>query len=194
MSLQNEPILTTALAAEQARISVTASTNPIGLAAHLTKQAPPTEPRNLDAEIAAQVEALSAALETFETTNGQPNVELIAATTAVNELQVKLNEATHRLEQVKSLGTPLDRLRRATALAENRVTNLIGEYSRIVTAELLLERFGQEVNVLKADRLRDHRAGRTGGRRTMTVMADRLIRTRVNNHRRRMAGGNRVDF
>ena len=54
MSLQNEPILTTALAAEQARISVTASTNPIGLAAHLTKQAPPTEPRNLDAEIAAQ--------------------------------------------------------------------------------------------------------------------------------------------
>ena len=167
---------------------------PAGLSEHLVRTQPSNEPVDLDAEISKQIEALSGALTQFEATRGQPNVEPIAAAQAVNELQVKLNEATRRLEQLKSLGTPLDRLRGATASAENRLTNLIGEYSRIVTAELLVERFGQEVNVLKADRLRDHRAGRTGGRRTMTVMADRLIRTRVNNHRRQMAGGDRVDF
>jgi hypothetical protein len=126
------------------------SANPAGLSEHLVRQTQPSnEPVDLDSEISKQIEALSGALTQYEETNGQPNVELIAAAQVVDELQVKLNEATHRLEQVKSLGTPLDRLRRATALAENRLTNLIGEYSRIVTAELLLERFGQEVNVLK---------------------------------------------
>jgi hypothetical protein len=104
---------------------------------------------DLDSEISKQIEALSGALTQYEETNGQPNVELIAAAQAVNELQVKLSEATHRLEQVKSLGTPLDRLRRATALAENRVTNLIGEYSRIVEAELMTQKFGQVVSTHK---------------------------------------------
>jgi len=147
---QKETTLTDSLAAAQRRLTVTASTNPMGLAEHLTRPTQPSnEPADIGAEISKQIEALASALETFETTNGQPNVELIAATTAVSELQVKLNEATHRLKQLKSLGTPLDRLMSATVLAENRLTNLISEYTSVVTYELLTNRFGQVVSTHK---------------------------------------------
>src|SRR5258707_6749179 len=126
------------------------STNPIGLSDHLVRpNQPSNEPLDLDAEITTQIEALAGVLDVFERTNGQPNAELISATTAVNDLQVKLNEATHKLEQIKASGTPLDRLKRATVLAETALTKLIERYTKVVTAELLKERFGLEVNIMK---------------------------------------------
>jgi hypothetical protein len=147
MSPENEPTLTNSLAAAQRRLTVTASTNPIGLAEHLVRPNQASEPRDLNAEIIAEIEALSDAVQTFDVTGGKPNPELIEATREVNELQMRLNEATHKLEQIKALGTPLDRLHRATTQAEHRLTNLISAYTKIVTAELLVERFGQEVAI-----------------------------------------------
>src|ERR1700738_4936670 len=144
---QKENTLTDSLAAAQRRLTVTASTNPIGLSESLTRTQQPNEPVDLNAEIIAEIEALSGALQTFDATSGKPNPELIDAAREVNELQMRLNEATHKLEQIKTLGTPLDRLHRATVAAEHRLTNFISAYTRIVTADLLVERFGQEVPI-----------------------------------------------
>jgi hypothetical protein len=143
----NEPTLTTALQAAQARISVTASTNPIGLSESLTRPNQSSEPRDLNAELITEIEALSEGLDAFEKTSGQPNPDLISAVAEVNDLKLKLDQAQKKLDAIQALGTPLDRLQRATVQAEHRLTKLISEYTKIVTAELLVERFGQEVAI-----------------------------------------------
>src|SRR5258708_38083911 len=126
------------------------STNPIGLSDHLVRpNQPSNEPLDLDAEITTQIEALAGVLDVFERTNGQPNAELISATTAVNDLQVKLNEATHKLEQIKASVTPLDRLKRATVVAQTALTKLTERDTKAPTAELLNERFGPGHTIIK---------------------------------------------
>ena len=130
MPPKNEPTLATALQAAQARMSVSASTNPIGLADHLTRpNQPSNEPRDFDAEIAKQIDALSEGLQTFEETNGEANAELIAAAQAVQEQQLKLDELKRKLAEIQALGTPLDRLNRSVVTAERALTKLIGEYT-----------------------------------------------------------------
>jgi hypothetical protein len=143
----NEPTLTTALQAAQARISVTASTNPIGLSESLTRTQKPNEPRDLDAEITTQIEMLDGSLTQYEDTKGKANAELIAAAQAVNEQQLILDELKRKLSAIQQLGTPLDRLQRAVVLAEHALTKLISEYTQVVTNELLVEKFGQIVSI-----------------------------------------------
>jgi ethanolamine ammonia-lyase large subunit len=70
---QKENTLTDSLAAAQRRLTVTASTNPIGLSESLTRTQQPNEPVDLNAEIIAEIEALSGALQTFDATSGKPN-------------------------------------------------------------------------------------------------------------------------
>jgi hypothetical protein len=147
MPPKDEPTLTTALQAAQARISVTSSTNPIGLAEHLTRPNQSSEPRDLNAEIATQIEMLDGSLTQYEHTKGKANAELIAAAQAVNEQQLILDELQRKLSAIQQLGTPLDKLQRAVVVAEHALTKLISEYTQVVTNELLVEKFGQIVSI-----------------------------------------------
>jgi hypothetical protein len=72
---------------------------------------------------------------------------LIAAATAVNEQQLILDELKRKLSAIQQLGTPLDKLQRAVVLAEHVLTKLISEYTQVVTNDLVVQRFGQEVAI-----------------------------------------------
>jgi hypothetical protein len=142
---KNEPTLTTALAAAQARISVRASTNPIGLSENLVRQ---TEISEIDfaAEISSAISSLETAVIEYQGQEGTVNQPLVDARQRVVLLEAQLDEARKSLAVLESKGSFLDQLNQAVNQAERRVEALLNHYTRVVTDELIQIRYGQKVN------------------------------------------------
>jgi hypothetical protein len=142
---KNESTLTTALAAAQARISVRASTNPIGLSENLVRQ---TEIPEIDfaAETSQALDTLEAAVVDYQGREGTVNQPLVDARQSVVLLETQLTEARAKLRELESKGSFLDQLNQAVLLSERRVEGLVNHYSKVVTDELMQIRYGQKVN------------------------------------------------
>lgn len=84
--------LQTAFQAAQAR-QASVSTNPIGLSAHLTRQAQNLPEIDFAAETSAAISNLEDAVVEYQSKEGKPNLPLIEAKQAVVLLQAKLEEA-----------------------------------------------------------------------------------------------------
>jgi hypothetical protein len=145
---QKENTLTDSLAAAQRRLTVTASTNPIGLSESLVRQ---TEIPEIDllAETSTAISDLETAVIEYQSNEGQPNIELINARQAVVLLEAQLAEARAKLKGLESKGTWLDHLNTAVYAAERRVEGLVGHYERLVIDQLIHLRYGQQISFAK---------------------------------------------
>jgi hypothetical protein len=138
--------LTTALAAAQARMSVTASPNPIGLSEGLVRQ---TElPKiDFDAEASTALDTLESALVDYQGREGTVNQPLIDARQAVVLLEAQLDEARKSLAVLESKGSFLDQLNQAVYQAERQFENLLRSYESQVIDELIQIRYDHKVSV-----------------------------------------------
>jgi hypothetical protein len=144
--MATEHTLTTALQAAQARLTGNASTNPAGLSEGLVRQ---TEIPEIDfaAETSKALDALETAVVEYQGREGTVNQPLADARQRVFQLEAQLIEARAKLKELESKGTWLDHLNTAVYTAERRVEGLLGHYEKLVTDQLLRERFGQTVNI-----------------------------------------------
>jgi hypothetical protein len=146
--MAEEHTLTTALQARQPSVS----TNPIGLSANLTQQAEPAPQIDFVSKISDRLDALSGALDVFEQTKGQPNTELLALNSEMATLEAKLRELAVKRDELKAIGTPEQKLHRAVDAAERTLTRMVMNYEVAVSEEILAERYGQPVPLMKLDR------------------------------------------
>jgi hypothetical protein len=139
--------LTTALAAAQARLSVTASPNPIGLSEGLVRQA---EIPALDfaAETSTAIDALETAVIEYQSREGTVNRPLVDARQRVVLLEAELTEARKSLAVLESKGSWIDHFNSAVHQAERRFENLLRSYESQVIDDLIQIRYGQRVNVM----------------------------------------------
>lgn len=139
---------TTALQARQPSVS----TNPIGLSANLTQRAEPAPQIDFVSKISDQLDALSGALDVFEQTKGQPNTELLALNSEMATLEAKLRELAVKRDELKAIRTPEQKLHRAVDAAERTLTRMVMNYEVAVSEEILAERYGQPIPLMKLDR------------------------------------------
>jgi hypothetical protein len=140
--------LTTALAAAQARMSVTASPNPIGLSEGLVRQAEIPE-IDFAAETSTAIDALETAVVDYQGREGTANQPLVDARQKVVLLEAELIEARKSLEVLESKGTWLDHFNSAVIAAERSFQSLLNHYQSVVIDDLILQRYGQAIPVAR---------------------------------------------
>lgn len=150
---QNETTLTTALQAAQARQATgTVSTNPAAFSANLTKSVEPARQMDFVGCISEQLNALELAGNEFKATKGKPNEALIALNTEMSLLEAKLRELALKRDELRTIGTPEQKLHRAVDTAEKTLVKTVSNYEVAVSEQILAKRYGQPVPLMKPDR------------------------------------------
>jgi hypothetical protein len=97
----------------------------------------------------AQVEELTANLEntveTYQASEGQPNISLISARERVSTLRAQLAEAERVLASEEQKGTLLDRFRAGVNIIESTLTGIVGRFSEFVANQIIVDRLGRVV-------------------------------------------------
>jgi hypothetical protein len=138
--------LSTAFAAAQAR-QPTISPSPVGLSANVTQQAQDLSKFDYPAEIDKSIDSLKEASNYYDSKRNEPNVELVESRNEVFRLRAELSKAEEHLKTVEARGTFLDQFANAVTRAENTALGLVNSFTRLVTNQLLENRFGQVVHV-----------------------------------------------
>ena len=141
------PSLTTALQAAQSRLGQPVSARPSALSEGLVRQQTETPEIDFVSEAVTALSTLENAVADYQATDGKPNIDLLNARAGVNRLLTELSAAQARLALEEQKGSFLDRLNAAILTAESRVESLRNHYTRLVTDQILKQRFGQLVPV-----------------------------------------------
>lgn len=139
------PSLTTALHAAQARTGQQVNTRPTATNESLVRTRTEIPQIDFIAEASTAISNLETAVETYQENEDKPNMELLNARAEVNRLSAELSAAEAKLALEQQRGSFLDRLNASVLVAENRVESLRNHYQRLVTDQILRERFGQSV-------------------------------------------------
>jgi hypothetical protein len=82
------------------------------------------------------------AVETYNESDGKPNLPLIEARERVARLTAELAAAKATLADEEAKGSILDRFRTAITYVENRLVGLVGNFGEYVRREIITERLG----------------------------------------------------
>jgi hypothetical protein len=104
---------------------------------------PERTPETFQAAIAEQIDAVSAAVERYNT--NEVNTDFVEAKELVARLTQELNDARRRLADEEAKGTLADRCRFVVKQAESALSGLVGSYGEWIIDQLLIQRFGQIV-------------------------------------------------
>ena len=144
---QNTPSLTTALQAAQSRLGQPSSTRPSALSEGLVRKQTEIPEIDFEAEAETALNKLEDAVDVYQSNEDKPNMELLNARAEVNRLLTELTAAQAKLALEEQKGSFLDRLNASVLVAESRIESLRNHHERLVTDQILKQRFGQSVPV-----------------------------------------------
>jgi hypothetical protein len=146
MAQNTEPqSLRTAVEAASTRIGRPLGARPVDL--NTVRKPDDTPEIDFGSETETALRNLETAVETYQASEGQPNTDLLDARAEVNRLLAELNAAQTTLALEEQKGSLLDRLNASVLVAERHVESLRNHYQRLVTDQILKQRFGQSVPV-----------------------------------------------